>query len=53
MLNIELNIDLKTRISALHSDVEYSSEYRPEDPNRELYIPILNKVMKIDLEDRI
>ena len=54
MLNIAMNIDLGSRIyRALHSDVEYSAEYRPGWPNIELYIQILNIVLNIDLDSRI
>ena len=37
---------------ALHLEFEYSAEYRPVDPNIELYIRSLNIVLNIDLEDR-
>ena len=42
-----------TEYIALHSAVEYSAEYKPGGPNIELYIQMLNKVLKIDLEGRI
>ena len=32
-----------------HSDVEYSAEYSPGGPNIELYIPILNIALNIDI----
>ena len=35
------------------SEFEYSAEYRPEDPDIELYIRMFNIVMNIDVEDRI
>ena len=38
---------------ALHSDVAYSAEYRPGEPNIELYIRLFNIVLNIDLEGRI
>ena len=38
---------------ALHSVVESSAEYRPGEPNIELYIQMLNIVLSIDLESRI
>ena len=38
MLNIVLNTDLGVESRALHSDVEYSAEYRPRMWNIELYI---------------
>ena len=38
---------------ALHLVVEYSAEYRPGEPNIELYIQLLNIVLNIDLEGRI
>ena len=37
----------------LHSDVQYSAKYRPEGPNIELYIRMLNIALNIDLEGRI
>ena len=39
-----------TEYRALHSDVEYSAEYRPGGPNLELYIGILNIMLNKDLE---
>ena len=45
-----LNIDLESRIRALHSDVENSAQYRPREPNIELYIRMSNIVLNIDLE---
>ena len=33
---------------ALHSESESSAEYRPGEPNTELYIGILNIVLNID-----
>ena len=50
MLNIVLIIDLEAEYRALHSDVVYSAEYRPREPNIELYIQMLNIVLNIDLE---
>ena len=38
---------------ALHSDVEYSAECRPGQPNTQLYIRMLNVALNIDLEGRI
>ena len=37
----------------LHSDIEYSAEYRPGGPNIDLYIRRLNIVLNIDLEGRM
>ena len=34
---------------ALHSDVEYSAEYRPGGLNKELYIRYLNLALNVDL----
>ena len=48
-----LNIDQEDEYRALHSDVEYSAEYRPGEPNIKLYIRMLNVALNIDLEGRI
>ena len=53
MLNIVLNMDLGSEYRALHSDVEYCAEYRPGQPNMELYIRMLNIALNIDLESGI
>ena len=50
MLIIVLSIDWKAEYRALHSDVEYSAQYRPGGPNVELYIRMLNIALNIDLE---
>ena len=42
-----------TEYRAIHSDVEYSAEYKPGEPNIELYIQMLNIVLNIDLESGI
>ena len=42
-----------TEYRALHSDIEYSAEYRPGGPNIELFIQMLNIMVNIDLEGRI
>ena len=48
-----LNIESKADYRAVHSDVEYSAEYMPGEPNIELYIRSLNIALNIDLEGRI
>ena len=53
MLNIALKIDLEDQYRALHSVFESSAEYRPGEPNKMLFIQMLNKVLNIDLEGRI
>ena len=54
MLNEVLSIyTWSTEYRALYWDIEYSAEYRPGEPNVELYIQSLNIVLNIDLEDRI
>ena len=53
MYNLVLNIDLKAEYRALHSEFEYSAEYRPGGPNIELCVGMLNIVLTIDLEGRI
>ena len=53
MLNIVLNIDVRTEYRVLHSDVEHGAEYIPGDQNIELYIRKLNIMLNIDLYSRI
>ena len=42
-----------TLYKALHSDVGYSADYRPGEPNIELYIGMLNIGLNIDQKNRI
>ena len=42
-----------TEYRALHSEFGYSAEYRPGEPNIELYIGILNIVLNIELYIRL
>ena len=42
-----------TEYRALRSDVAYSAEYRPGEPNIGLYIRLFNIMLNIDLEGRI
>ena len=52
MLNIALNIE-ECQYRALHSDFESGAEYRPGEPNIELYIQMFYLVLNIDLDSRI
>ena len=49
MLNIVLNIVLRAKYRAPHSDVEYS-EYRPGGSNIELYFQMLTIALNIEME---
>ena len=53
MFNIVVYVDWRAEYKGLHSEFEFSPEYRPRESNIELYIRLLNRVLNMNMESRI